>query len=51
MRLSEGNGILGLLVRLRTMRRQATDHSRMPSIEDLVKDIRDGVEEVRNGTS
>ena len=30
MRLSEGNGILGLLVRLRTMRRQATDRSRMP---------------------
>ena len=45
-----GNGILVLLVRLRTMRRQATDLSRMPSIEgfftnieDMVKDIRDGL--------
>jgi hypothetical protein len=37
VRLSEGDGILGLLVRLRTMRRQATDRSRMLGIEDLMK--------------
>ena len=37
--LSEENGILVL----RTVRRQATDLSRMPGIEDLVNDIRDGL--------
>jgi hypothetical protein len=39
VRLSEENGILVL----RTIRRQATDLSRMPGIEDLVRDIRDGL--------
>ena len=37
--LSEENGILVL----RTMRKQATDLSRMQGIEDLVKDIREGL--------
>ena len=37
--LSEENGILVL----RTVRRQATDLSRMPGIEDLVNDIREGL--------
>ena len=37
--LSEENGILVL----KTMRKQATDLSRMPGIEDLVRDIRDGL--------
>ena len=39
MRLSEENGILVL----RTTRREATDLSSMPDIEDLVRDIRDGL--------
>ena len=37
--LSKENGILVL----KTMRKQATDLSRMPGIEDLVRDIRDGL--------
>ena len=39
MNLSEESGILVL----RTVRRQATDLSRMPGIEDLVNDIRKGL--------
>jgi hypothetical protein len=39
VRLSEENGILVL----RTTRREATDLSSMPDIEDLVRDIRDGL--------
>ena len=45
MRLSEGNGILVL----RTMPRQATDHSRMLSIEDLFTSIEDMVKDIRDG--